>query len=370
MESLEEKILAIRNKNKPAETTETTPVEQPVETQEAVPTDETPQEEQKAEIVETPATESPEPEKEVEEVQASWDDTPEEEVNTSTPQIDYSELGSALELGDIKTKEDLITKVSEYKSKLKALEEKPLEGINEELREVIEVAKTGDWKEYLASQIIDFSQLDPVLEFEDDFRARASRDARFFTDGKPDPQKIQEALDTYPEVQRAYEGQKILEYKALNQQRQREAIKAKAQAKRQEADKNLATATKNLGELLPLETYGIKFEPKHSAEIYNGITNSKLTKKHLGLSYEDLIRSGADMKSVARSITLAEKGEKMIAHKAGKSKVEAKKELLKTVQNVQLNPPGTNISPDSPETQVMSPAEKLRQFRLASQKGL
>src|SRR3546814_9881138 len=54
------------------------------------------------------------------------------------------------------------------------------------------------------------------------------------------------------------------------------------------ADKTLASATKSLGELLPLETYGIKFEPKHSSEIYNGIVTSKLTKKHLGLSYEDL----------------------------------------------------------------------------------
>lgn len=366
MNDLEEKIFAIRDKGKKVEET---PVEQPVETQEAVPTDEPKQEEPQAEIVETPeATESPEPEKE--EVQASWDDTPEEEVSTPSSQIDYSELGSALELGEIKTKEDFITKASELKSKLKLLEDKPLEGIPEELREVIEVAKTGDWKEHLASQLIDFSKLDPIEEFERDFITRAQNNPKYFTDGKFDPQKVEEALETMPEAVRETYGNQLLSAKVDQQRRQREAITAKAQAKRQEAEKTLATATKNLGEILPLETYGIKFEPKHSSEIYNGIVNSKLTKKHMGMSYEDLVRTGADMKAVTRTITLAEKGEKMIAHKASQSKVAAQKDILKKTTNVQLNTPGTNISPEDPEQKVKSPVDKMKEFLAQTRKGL
>jgi hypothetical protein len=280
-------------------------------------------------------------------------------------------LGSALELGEIKTKEDLIAKTSELKSKLKALEEKPLEGIPEDLRDVIEVAKTGDfWKELLATQLVDYSQFDPVIEFEDDFKARAVRDPRYFTDGKPDPQKIQEALDTYSEAQRFYEGKRILEFKAAEQKRHRESLKAKAEAKRQAAERELATATKNLGEILPLETYGIKFEPKHSSAIYNGITSSKLTKKLIGMSYDDLVRSGADMKAVVKTITMAEYGEKMLAHKANKSKVEAKKEVLKSVQNVQLNQPGTNIQPEDPEQKVISSVDKMREYVAQTRRGL
>lgn len=365
---LEEKIFALRKKEVPKEET---PLEQPVATQEAVPTDESTQEEKVETIVETSQSDKEQPTSEQEVAPAGWDDTPEEQVSTSSPQIDYSELGSALSFGEIKTKEEFITKASELKAKLKQLEEKPLEGISEEFREVVKVSQDGgDWKEYLASQLLDFSQMNPVEEFEYDFKARAARDPRFLTDGKPDPQKIQDALDTFPEAQRVYEGQRILEFKAAEQVRQRQAMKAKAEAKRQEAERTLATATSKLGELLPLETYGIKFEPKHSQEIYNGIVNSKLTKKHLGQTYEDLVRNGANMKAITRTITLAEKGEKMIAFKADKSKVEAKKEVLKSISNVQLNTSGTNISPEDPEKKVVSIPDKVREHLASQRKGL
>ena len=367
---LEEKIFALRKKPE-VQIKEETPVEQPtVETQEAVPTDEPKQgEEPKAEIVETSQPEQPSPE-----ATAGWDDTPEEKrVSTPSPQIDYSELGSALSLGEIKTKEEFITKASALNSKLKQLEEKPLEGIPEELREVVQVSKTGGWedaKDFLASQLIDFSKIHPLDEFERDFKARNLNNPKYFTDGKIDVQKLEEAIDSLPEVTRELHGEQILQAKAYQQQRQREAIKAKAEAKRAEADKTLANATRNLGELLPLETYGIKFDPKHSSEIYDGIVNSKLTKKHLGQTYEDLVRSGADMKAVARTITLAEKGERMIAFKADKSRVDAKKEILRSTQNIQLNTPGTALQPENPETKVISPAEKMREYMAQTRKGL
>jgi len=307
--------------------------------------------------------ETPEPAK-------GWDDTPEELVKSSSPEINWNELGSALEFGETKTREEFLTKTSELKSKLKTYEEKPFEGVPEEFRSVIEVAKTGDWKDYLANQLIDYTKLDPIYEFETDFFNRAEKNLKYFTDGKFDPKLAEEALDTIPESIREVHGQQIIQALAYQQAQRKQQIEQKAQARRQQADTSLADATRKLGELLPLDNYGIKFEPKHASEIYQGITSSKLTKKHLGISYEDLVRSGADMKAVVRSITLAEKGEKMIAFKADGSKTQAKKEILNTLQNVQLNTTGTNLNPDDPEKKIETPAEKLAAWKASQRRGL
>jgi hypothetical protein len=287
--------------------------------------------------------------------------------------IDYVSLGSALELGETKTKDEFVSKASELKSKLKALEENPLLGIPDDFKEVIEVAKRSgeDWRDYLSQQIVDYTKVDPVKLFEDTFLNNAVKNPKYYTDGKYDHEKALTALETFQEPVKEFEGMKIAEAKT-NIQRQRQLeLKAKAEAKAAQAEKSLAQATKSLGELLPFDNYGIKFEPKHSSEIYQGITSSKLTKKHLGgMSYDDLIRSGADMKAIVRTITLAEKGEKMIAYKSNSSKVEAKKELLEVTQNVQLNTPGSKLNPEEPEKRELTPAEKLKQYYSATKVGL
>lgn len=314
------------------------------------------------EEVEAPETEAPE---EVAEV--GWDE-PEAEVEAPSSPDDFSWVSDLI--GEVKTKDEVKAKISEYKSKLKEYEENPIAGVPEEFSEVIKVAKTGDWKDYLASQIIDYTQLDPVEEFERDFIQRAQNNPKYFTDGKYDHQKVVDTIDSLPEATRELHGAQILQAKSELQERQRAAIKAKAEAKRTEAEKSLAQSTKSLAEILPLEQYGIKFDQKHSSEIYEGIVNSKLTKKHLGMSYDDLVRSGADMKAVTRSITLAEKGEKMISYKSKASETKAKKEVLKSTQNIQLNTAGTNPTPEDPEVKIKSPAEKLRELRASQQKGL
>lgn len=362
---LEEKILAIRNKS----IAEAKPVETPVtETPEAVPTEEI-----QAEVTPEPAQPNDgEPVKEEEKAPepelTSWDDVTEEAKPTA--EINISEWVSDLELGEIKSKEDLKTRVTELKSKLKEYEEKPLTGIPEEFSEVIKVAKTGDWKEYLASQLIDYTKLDPIQEFENEFFRRAQNNPKYFTDGKFDAAKVEEVLESIPEVSRELEGSRLLEDKAELQARKRAELQAKAEAKRAEAEQTLAKATKNLSEILPLETFGIKFEPRHSSEIYQGIVSSKLTKKHFGVSYEDLVRTGADMKAVTRTITLAEKGEKMIAFKAEKRGTEVKKEILQKTQNVQLDQSGTVPQPEDPEKKTKSPVEIMKEYVASTRKGL
>lgn len=300
-----------------------------------------------------------------------WDD--DEAIVEPSSETKLDEWVSDLGLGEVKSKDEIKTKVSELKTKLKELEEKPLEGLNDELREVIKVAKTGGWeeaKQLLATQLIDYSKLDPLAEFERDFINRNQNNPKYFTDGKYDHQKVLDTIDSLPEVTRELYGSQIIQAEAELAERQRAAIKAKAEQRKTEAEKSLAQSTKSLGEILPLDTYGIKFEQKHSSSLYEGIASSKLTKKHLGGTFEDAIKSGFDMKSLVRTIALAEYGEKMISYKAKNSEVKAKKDVLQKTQNVQLNTTSTAPAPEDAEKKIKAAPELLRDFLTRSKKGL
>ena len=195
--------------------------------------------------------------------------------------------------------------------------------------------------------------------FEDDFIKRAETNPKFFTDGKFDMNKVEEVLDAMPEAVREMYGRQMAQAKAQEQRTRQLQLKAQAEAKLKHAEKSLGEATRNLNELLPFENYGIKFDPKHSSEIYNGITSSKLTKELLGVSYEDLVKSGADMKVVAKTIAAAKYAEKMIKFKSQNAKVEGKKEVLDKIRNPQIKSSGSVVQPESETKKEMSAAEKL-----------
>jgi hypothetical protein len=369
-------LLEVRKKNL-SQAQVDKPAEVPVEVQTAEPksteetskplAQETPKEQPKEEPTETTTEEK------VENVESSWD-AEEAEEKKPEPKTDYdfTQLGSALEFGEIKTKEELISKVSEIKSKLKEYEEKPLAGIPDEFKEVIEATKAGvDWKDYLSSQIIDYSKVDPLQLFEDTFLQNASRNPRYFTDGKFDLEKAHAALDLIQDPVKEMDGMRIAEGLQTRQIQKQQELRAKAEAKIAQAEKSLSTATRNLNELLPVESYGIKFEPKHSSEIYQGISSSKLTRKHLGVDYESLVRSGADMKAVTRTVAAAEYAERMIKFKTQSSKTTVKKELLSLTQNAQITTPGSRVSVEDPEKKVETIAQKTAKYiESQKQKGL
>jgi hypothetical protein len=280
----------------------------------------------------------------------SWDTGTETPVVKAEPvQFDFKSLGSALDFGDVKDEKELITKVSELRTKLKATQDAPLLGVPDDFKEVVEVArKTGDWKTYLAESIIDYSKVSPIKLYEDQAYAELTKLASFRNaDGSPNDAKISDEIAAVSDVTKSLEGSHIARYMSDQQQQRRAAIVNQAREKLQEKEKELVNATKDLNQLLPFESYGIKFEAKHSNNVYEGVATSRLTKKHLGVSYEDLVRSGADMKAVAKTIAAAEYGEQMLKFKSNASLVKAKKEILAKVENVQLTTPGVPAAPES-----------------------
>jgi hypothetical protein len=175
---MDEKLVSIRKKQ--AEET----VDAPVEVHKAEP--ESTDEPIKPEAVEVPkaqpAKEEPTNatnEKEVAKVDKPWYADEDEVIEKLKVDYDFSELGRALELGEVKTKDEFITKASEFKSKLKQLEEDQLSGVPDDFKEVIKATKSGaNWKDYLASQLIDYTKIDPLRLYEDEFYREAEKNQR------------------------------------------------------------------------------------------------------------------------------------------------------------------------------------------------
>jgi len=358
---LDEKLVAIRQKaaqEVPQEATNNSV--EPTEESSKPVAEETPTEQPEAQeqpvVEETPAPEKP------------WydDEAPEE----SKVELDFSSLGSALQLGDVKTKDEFVAKVTELKSKLKQSENDALSTVPDEFKEVIKATKSGaDWKEMLANQLIDFSKVDPIKLYEDEFLKDNLNNPAYFTDGKFDEDKALEDFDAQPTAVKQQVGKQIQQALVFSQKQRKAELKAQAEAKVIAAEKSLSTATKKLNELLPVEKYGFPIDGNLQNSLYQGIVNSKLTKKHLGVDYETLVKSGADMNAIARSITLSEYGEKMLMKKGQTSKAEAKKEILTKTSNTQIKTPGSRVNPDA-EEKILSPAEKLRIFQQSNKVGL
>jgi hypothetical protein len=357
MSEVNEALLAIRQK--------TIAQADPVEVQTEIPesteepakqvAEEAPKDQPKEE---TPTEQSTET---VQQETPSWD--ADEKPVDESPKFDLSKLGSALEFGEIKSESELVEKVSAIKSELSKLKEAPLSGIPDEFKEVIKVAQSGgDWRDYLSNDLIDYTKVDPVHLFEDTFLDKAVNNPKYFTDGKFDPNKAQEALDATPDPVKEFQGMQIADALHGRQKQKQVEARAQAEAKIVAAEKSLSKATSSLQELLPVESYGIKFEPKHSNEIYQGITSSKLTKQYLGTSYESLVANGADMKEIAATVAARHYLEKMIKFKAQNSKVEAKKEILEKTQNAQIKNTSTTVQPEDAEKKVLTPAEQLKKF--------
>lgn len=296
----------------------------------------------------------------VEEPEFSWDAaTPEDNTTTDTSVLpgsifDIKKIGGALGFDDVKDESDFISKVSAVKNRVKELEEAPLIGINEELREVLEVAKRGeDYKEYLLQQVTDFSKVDPIKLYEDALEADFRVKPEFIKDGQFDLQKFYDYLDTIPDDAKTHAGKQLASMYNTKQKQKQAEIKARAEEKVRQADKTLSTATQKLSEILPQEKYGVKFEPKHSATLYKGITDSSLTKKHLGgVTYEKLVEAGADMNLVARTIMLAENADKMIGYSKKTAESVAKRSLLAKVQNADLSNNGSIANPNAAQKQT------------------
>lgn len=277
------------------------------------------------------------------------------------PSFDFKKLGSALNI-EAKTEEDFVKAVNDRFTKLKNLEESSasFEGLPDELRSVIDIAKKGgDWMAYASSSSFNPDRLDPVEIFDMEFK-RSEIQNYTREDGSIDYDKMDEDLASIPTFSKRMQGN-IVKQGLVNRHNQEKAmIAAKAAQVMEKFNNNLTDAANDLPKLLPKETFGISIEPKHSSYFYDGISNGSLIKKHLG-NLDISALSKTDAKKIIKTIALAELGDRISELRYKQGEVAGKKGLLKDTQNPVITAPTHLPAPSAPTDEVpKTTAQMLR----------
>jgi hypothetical protein len=300
----------------------------------------------------------------VEEPQKAWDDTPVINEPPVESKFDAKKFGSALGL-DVKDETELVQTVTEKLAKAKQLETEKdtiLQGIPENLKEAIEVAKKGgDWQSLVGSAI-DVGSLDSLEVFDREYERNNLH--RFKKpDGTVDMDAFNAELDAIPEALARFQGDNIKQRISQVQQQKKLAILQAAERQQMVFNQKLSEAARDISKALPKESFGITFEPKHSEYLYNGISNGTLIKKHFGdVPVEALAKF--DPTKLLKAVALAEYGDKIAKYQYGQGQVSAKKELLSKTQNVQITPASVPAAPEVTDGEKpKSSHEKLKEFR-------
>lgn len=295
----------------------------------------------------------------------AWDETP---VTADQPPVeskfDVKKFGSALGL-EVKDETELVQTVTERLAKVKQLEtekETILQGVPENLKEAIEVAKKGgDWQT-LVGNAIDVSALDSIEVFEREYERRNASKYKL-ADGTIDYEKLDAALDAIPNELKEFQGDAIKQQIAQVQQTKKLQIIQAAERQQMEFKSKLSEATKEISKVLPKESFGITFEPKHSEFLYSGIANQSLVKKHLGDVPAELM-ARLDPTKLVKAIALAEYGDKIAKFQYSQGQVAAKKELLSKVQNVSIPTGSLPAAPEQTEAEKpKTSVQKLKEHR-------
>jgi hypothetical protein len=354
---------------KPPNTSELTPPTPAPET--AVPSDDKVKEEEKPkekEEVEQPDLTKEATEEVVEKVEdlsePTFDFEPDTDTEKKSEGLDFGGLGSALNLTEITTKEDFIKAVTEKFSKLEQLETtqaSAFEGLPDDLKQAMEVAKKGgDWKA-LASTI-DVSKLDPIDLFEREFERLEGHKYKN-EDGSIDYDALDQQLDTIPDGVKAMNGNQIKQQIDYQQRQKQSQVLAQAEAKQESFNKNLAEASRELPKMFPKDSFGIQLEAKHSSFVYDGIAKGSLIKKHLG-NIPAATLSSMDANLLTKTIAAAEWAESIGKFRYKQGEVNAKKALLASTQNAQINTPSSLPIPEEPEgSKPLTSTDKLKLYQ-------
>lgn len=205
------------------------------------------------------------PQVDVDAIVDNWDSgtQPAESSTANQPTVDFSDIAKVLGNAEIKTKEDLVKVVSDYKTKQEELE-KRVNSIPTDLGKAIEIANLGgNYLEYLGVSQIDWSKEDPVSLYENYVIDRSAD-----KDGNVDFDKVNEYLDNIPETEKEIRG-KELQAQYMNYQLQTKAsIEAAARNERAKFEGELQTALSKTDNIA-----GFKLSQAHKDELFRDISS-------------------------------------------------------------------------------------------------
>lgn len=266
------------------------------------------------------------------EVIDDWDSEPSSEPKEQ-PSVDiYSDLGKAVGLDKVKTKEDLINGIGELKEKLNALNEKQnsvFSDLPENLAKAVELAKNnGDYLTYLGLSTVDYEKIDPV-----DLYEAYVEDSLTDSAGNVDYEKVDEFLDSLSDTDKEIRG-KQLKATYVSEQNQKKAY-LEAQATEQKARKESAIR-EALDKLDAVN--GFKVSPAHKQDIYQDLVSDPL---------KDYRKNGSlDYNKLARDRFIIKNYEKLDRFRQTQIKNATKREILDEITSPQIVRTGTVAAPE------------------------
>lgn len=256
------------------------------------------------------------------------DPDPQKPVNDEV----YLELGKAVGLEEIKSKDELINRVKELKEGVeKANEEKKslLESIPEDLVKAVELAKqNGDYLSYLGVSSVDYSKVDPI-----DLYEAYVEDSLANPDGTVDYDKVDEYLDSLSDVDKELRGKQLKAQYIETQNQKKVYLQAQAEESRIRKERLVKEAVDKLNVV-----NGFKVSPSHKQELYNDLVSDPLKdyRKGNSLDYEKMVKDRFIVKYY----------EKLDRFRQTQIKNGVKREMLNEITNPQITKPGTVAAPE------------------------
>lgn len=284
----------------------------------------------------------------------------------STVSADLKKIGSALKL-EVNNEQEFVSKVTEKLTRLDQLEALSLDGIPDQLKQAITVAKQGgDWLAVTGVTAFDAANLDPTELFERDYE-RANAHRFKLADGSTDYTALDAEVDGIAPGIKVMSGTALKNALVQHQQQQKAAVLAQAAVQQERFQTSLAAAARDLSGLLPKEEFGITLEPKHTSFFYQGVSDGSLIKKHLG-DIDPAALMKMDSKKLMKTLALAELGKGISEFQRKQGIVEGKKSMLQSTTNAQLQAPSTLPRPNDPAP-VAQPtsAERLKKMKETNQ---
>lgn len=238
---------------------------------------------------------------------------------------------------DAENEDDFVTKLQSQKTA------DPLEGLPANLKKAVEYARKGvDPLQLLKVNSVDYSQIDPVQLYEADFMSKVA-----------DKEQGKLALDTMNVFQKQYEGAKLKQQLELQQRLAEQdllnQVELSRRTEQQRKDNFQNQLQSELGKVESIENF--KVLEKHRKAVYQEIAER-------GENPRYKTQTGYDFQRHIRDTFITSNWDRLKEHLGNRAKVEAIKEELRTVQNVNLS---NNTERIPVGTQVKSNYDKLNE---------
>lgn len=172
---------------------------------------------------------------------------------------DFSEIAKVLNLGEGKSKDEVIRAAQELKQKAESIGTLP-----EDLAKAVEIANIGgNYLEYLNVTSVDWAKEDPIVLYENYIIDRFSDEQ-----GNVNTDKVDSLLDKMDENEKELRGRELQSQYIMLQKQQKQNIESQAMQKKAQFEQSVKSALDAFDNVA-----GFKLSPSHKAELYKEIVS-------------------------------------------------------------------------------------------------